>query len=205
MFETLPIMLPQHLENMQLPDPSLVNYWRLADKRIFYIDTEIDENVLEIQRNIMTINIEDTGKPVEERKPIVIMISSPGGYLIETTELCQTIMLSTTPVYTVNMGMAYSGGALILLAGHRRYAFPKAKALVHSGSGGSSGTFEQQEAAQQLYKKQIAEMGEYILSRTAIDEKTFKKNRSKEWYMTDEEQVKYGVVDKIITSLDEII
>lgn len=205
MLEGLSVAIPANLDTLQLPDPILTTYWRLANQRIFYIDTDIDETVLDIQRNIMTINLEDAGIPAENRQPIILMISSPGGYLVETMELCQTILLSKTPVYTVNMGMAYSGAALILMAGHKRFAFPLAKAMVHSGSSGSAGTYEQQEAQQQLYKKQVTEMGQFILAHTTIDEKTYKKNRAKDWYMTDEEQVAYGVVDQIITSLDEII
>lgn len=47
---------------MQLPDPYLVNYWRLADNRIYYINDEINEETLEIQKDIITINIEDREK-----------------------------------------------------------------------------------------------------------------------------------------------
>ena len=64
---------------MQLPDPYLVNYWRLADNRIYYINDEINEETLEIQKDIITINIEDRDKKVEDRKPIIILINSPGG------------------------------------------------------------------------------------------------------------------------------
>lgn len=205
MFEDLAVALPQNLENLQLPNPDLTNYWRLANKRIFYVEDEIDETILELHKAIININIEDAGIPVEERKPIIIMISSPGGYLIETNTLCQTILLSKTPVYTVNIGIAYSGGALLLMAGHKRYALPLSKAMVHTGSGGSNGTYEQQEAQQQLYRKQVAEMADYILARTKIDEKTFKKNRAKDWYMTTDEQLAYGVIDQIVTDLSEII
>ena len=47
-------------------------------------------------------------------------------------------------------------------------------------------------------------MKEYILSRTSIDEKTFNKNKSKDWYLTSEELVKFNVVDKLISNIDEI-
>ena len=57
--ELLDIMLPNNLENMQLPAPELVNYWRLAENRIFYIDFAIDESVLEIHKAIININIID--------------------------------------------------------------------------------------------------------------------------------------------------
>lgn len=71
--------MPENCENMQLLDPYLVNYWRLADNRIYYINDEINEETLEIQKDIITINIEDRDKKVEDRKPIIILINSPGG------------------------------------------------------------------------------------------------------------------------------
>lgn len=191
---------------MQLPDPYLVNYWRLADNRIYYINDEINEETLEIQKDIITINIEDRDKKVEDRKPIIILINSPGGYLQETMSVAQSMIMSRTPVITVNIGSAYSGGSLLLMAGHKRYAFKYSKAMVHSGgTSGMAGTYEQTEAAQKIYKKQIDEMGKYILERTNIPETLFKKNKTKDWYMDHDEQVKYGLVDSIIESLDEII
>jgi len=197
--------MPQHLENLQLPSPEMVNYWRLAEHRIFYIDYEIDETVLEIQKAIIAINIADKDMPMEDRIPIKIFLNTPGGLLAETFSLATTIIMSKTKVVTVNIGEAYSGGCLLLIAGHGRYAFPYSKAMIHTGSGGVQGTFEQTEQAQKNYKKQIEEMGAYILERTQMDEKIYKRNKAKDWYLDGEEQVKYGIVSKIVTDLDEII
>lgn len=191
---------------MQLPDPTMVNYWRLAENRIFYVDYEIDESIMELQRAILAINISDSGKPVEERKKIVVMINSPGGLLTETMSVAMSMVTSVTPVVTVNIGAAYSGGALLLLAGHERYAFKYAKAMIHTGStGGNAGTYEQTEAYQKMYKKMIDWMGEYILDRSDIDQRTFNKNKSKDWYMDNIDCIKYGIIHGEITSLDEIV
>lgn len=203
--QELQIALPNNLDNMQLPAPEMVNYWRLADNRIFYIDYEIDESVLEIQRSIIAINIADKDIEPSERKKIKIFIDSPGGLLSETMSLATTIVMSKTPVVTVNIAEAYSGGCLLLLAGHERYTFPYAKAMLHTGSGGTVGTYEQTEQAQRNYKKQIEEMGSYILERSGMDEKLYKKNKSKDWYMDASEQVSNGIVHKIVTDLEEII
>lgn len=53
---------------MSLPSPELVNYYRLAENRIFYIDYEIDESVLEVQKAIIYYNIIDKDIPVSERE-----------------------------------------------------------------------------------------------------------------------------------------
>ncbi|RHS68145.1 hypothetical protein DW954_02065 [Clostridium sp. AM45-5] len=204
--DAINLTLPSNIENMQLPDPSLVNYYKLAEHRIFYVDYEIDEAILELQRSIILINMVDRDIKPEDRVPIKIFIDSPGGLLSETMSLATTIIMSTTPVITVNVAEAYSGGALLLLAGHKRYAFPYAKAMLHTGStSGMAGTYEQSEQAQKNYKKQIEEMGSYILERTGMDEKLYKRNKAKDWYMDVNEQLSTGVVHKIVSSLEEII
>lgn len=203
--ELLDIMLPNNLENMQLPAPELVNYWRLAENRIFYIDFAIDESILEIQKAIININIIDREISVENRKPIKVFINTPGGLLVESMSLATVIAMSKTPVITVNIGESYSGGAILLLAGHKRYALPYSKALLHTGSGAVGGTFEQTEQAQKNYKKQVAEMGEFILKRSGMDEKLYKKNKSKDWYLDAQEQINTGIVHEIVTDLDMIL
>lgn len=191
---------------MELPAPEMVNYWRLAESRIFYIDYEIDMSILEIQRSILCINIADNGIPVEERIPIKIFIDCQGGLLSETFSLATTMIMSNTPIITVNIAEAFSGGALLLLAGHKRYCMPYSNAMLHTGSAISvSGTFEQTEEFQKVYKKQVDKMGSYIVERTTIDEKMYKRNKSKDWYLDAHDQVKYGIVDKIVENLDELI
>lgn len=197
--------MPNNLEDIKLPSPEMVNYWRLAENRIFYIDYEIDETVLEVQGSIICINIADKDIEPALRIPIKIFIDTPGGLLAETMSLATTIIMSKTPVITVNIAESYSGGCLLLLAGHKRYAFPYSKAMIHTGSGGVAGTFEQTEQAQKIYKKQIDEMGSYILEQSGMDERIYKKNKSKDWYMDAKEQVQYGIVHKIVTDLDDII
>ena len=203
--ELLDIMLPEHLENMQLPDPAMLNYYRLAENRIFYVDFPIDESILEIQKAIININIADRDIPVEDRKSIKVYINSPGGLLVESMSLATIMVMSKTPIITVNIGESYSGGAILLLAGHKRYALPYSKALLHTGSGSVGGTFEQTEQAQKNYKKQVAEMGEFILQRSGMDEKLYKKNKSKDWYLDAQEQINTGLVHAIVTDLDEIL
>lgn len=203
--QLLDIMLPENLENMQLPAPELVNYWRLEENRIFYVDFEIDMSILEIQKAIISINIADKDIEPDKRIPIKVYIDTLGGNLVESMSLATIMIMSKTPVITVNIGEAYSGGAILLLAGHKRYAMPYSKALLHTGSGAVGGTFEQTEEAQKNYKKQVAEMGEYILERSGMDTKLYKKNKSKDWYLDANEQVTNGLVHSIVTNIDEII
>ena len=199
------LILPKDVENLQLPDPNLLNFYKLAENRIFYIDYEIDMGILEVQRDIILINIADKDIPVEERIPIKILIDSPGGLLSETMSVASTMVQSKTPIITVNMADCYSGGAILLMSGHKRYAMPYSKAMIHTGSGGTSGTFEQTEEQQKNYKRQVEDMGKFILARTGMDEKVFKRNKSKDWYLMPEDQLKYGLVHEIVDNIFDIV
>lgn len=202
--DLITVELPKGVSNLQLPDPELVDYWRLEEDRIFYLDREIDEITLSIQKNILYYNHIDRSISVDKRKPIIIMIDSIGGQLTEAMSIAATIRLSKTPVYTVNIGEADSGAALILASGSKRFALPYSTALIHSGSGELAGTAEQVESQQKIYKKQVIQMREYMAI-CGVNEVALNRNKNKEWYMTVEDQIKYGVVDKILENFDEIL
>ena len=204
MDELLKLAIPGDLENLQLPSPELLTYYRNLEDRVIWIDYGISEEVLEVSRLIMYFNKMDKDIPVEERKPIKLLIYSYGGDGNACFSLLDTIALSKTPIWTINMGVAMSAGFLILLAGHKRFCLKNSTALAHSGSGGTSGTFEQTEAQMNDYKRFVKVMRDYIIERTNIDQKTLNKYKNKEWYLYSEDQVNYHIVDKIVDNLDEI-
>ena len=205
--EYIQVELPKQLDNYQLPDPSLATYWSNAiQHRTFWIDDDIDAAILEITRNIIAINREDKAIDPSERKPIVLWIYSYGGDLDSTLSFLDACQLSKTPIITINAGVAMSAGLYILIAGHKRYCLPRARALIHSGSiGGMSGTYEQSEAVMADYKKSIASLQEYVLERTKIDPKLYAKKKAKEWYVDSAEQVSLGIVDGILTDFDAVM
>lgn len=203
--ETLKLEIPKELENLKLPSPELINYYRDYGNRHIYVDFEIDESLMEVSRQIMYYNRLDKDKKPEDREKIYLYIYTYGGDLsavYSTVAICEA---SVTPVVTVNMGVAMSAGLLLLLAGHERYCLKRSQALIHTGSGGLQGTYEQIEESQKSYKKMVEDMKSFILSKTNIDSKTFNKNKSKDWYISDEEQVELNVVQKIVESIDEIL
>ena len=200
----LDIVIPKSVANMELPAPELVQFYKDYDNRNIFI-SDIDEDLFATTKLIYDYNASDKGKPIEERKPITIQIMSYGGDLYQAYALISAILASTTPVITINCGVAMSAGLLILLAGHKRYAMKYSTAMIHSGSGGAQGTYEQMEEQQKNYKKLVDLMRNYIMERTTIDSKLFNKNKTKDWYITDTEQVELGIVSKIVENLDEIL
>ena len=199
------VAVPQAVENLQLPNPELLQFYQDEKDRTIWIEGEIDESLFETSKLILKYNKEDKGVPVEDRAPIKLFIHSPGGNLDETLAFIALIGISKTPIWTINAGWAYSAAGLILMAGHKRFAIPNTQCLIHSGSGGVGGSFEQAEAQMKNYKELVAKMREFILSKTTIDPKLFKKKNASEWYISTEEMLANGIVDKIVTDLDEIL
>ena len=111
----LDIAIPQNVENLHLPDPSLLQFYKNYDNRIIWIDDEITEMTLEYAKMIMQWNFEDKQNniPIEERKPIKILFFSPGGSLEVNNSLVDTITLSETKVIGINVGVAASSGCFI--------------------------------------------------------------------------------------------
>lgn len=201
-----PVPLIGALKSSDIPSPEEYDYWQNRNKRIFFIDYEMDDDyqLINLSKTIIELNCEDIQTPVEKRVPIVIFIFSYGGDVNQASFFADLLIASKTPIITVATGVAMSAAFEIFLAGTKRYAFEHTQMLVHSGSADFKGTAEQIEAAQKNYKKMLDRSKTFVIERTSIDEKTFNKNRNKDWYLTKDDFIKYHIADKIITSLDEI-
>lgn len=184
-----------------LPSPGTLMYYLDRADRILWLEGDVDEDVLGIEKLIMLYNRRDAGIPPEERKPIKLLIYSYGGDGMAAMSLIDVILNSETPVYTVNMGAAMSAALVILLAGHKRFCLPRSSALIHSGSGGTNGTYEQNEAQMKDYQHFVTVLREFILERTSITPKVLGKQKGKEWYLYADEQLSYHIVDEIIKDL----
>lgn len=201
----LDIAIPQNVENLQLPSPELLIYYKNLEDRIIWIDDMINSMTLEYAKHIMQWNKEDKDIPVEKRQPIKILFFSQGGDLDVNNLMVDTISLSKTKVIGINCGEAASAGCFIYLACHERYSFPTAKFLIHQGAGTFSGDYNCVVSAIMNYQREIEELGKFVLERTNIPEEVFEENFSTEWYITANEALEYGICSKIITSLDEIL
>lgn len=203
--ENMLIAIPESLENMQLPSPELLGYYRDEKDRILWIEGEVSEDafsLFELSKLILNYNKEDKDIPVEQRKPIKIFINSPGGELEPTLAFVGLMNISKTPIWTINACWGASAAGLILMAGHRRFALPNTTCLIHSGSGQVGGTYEQTTEQMKNYKYLVDKMRDFVLDKTKIDSKLFKKNNSKDWYIYTDEMLSLGIVDEIVEDLD---
>ena len=81
---------------------------------------------------------DENNVPIEKRAPIKIYIDSNGGDLDATFTMIDAISLSKTPVWTINIGCAYSGGFFTFIAGHKRFTYPHGTFLYHEGYTGTA-------------------------------------------------------------------
>lgn len=199
------VNLPQDVANMSLPAPELVTYYRNAENRTFWVDFDVDESLLEFCRQVLFINKQDEDISPDQRKPIKLFIFSNGGMLDPCFSAVDVMLMSKTPIITINAGLAMSAGMLLFLSGSERIVLRHSQGLIHSGSGGAVGTYEQAEESMKNYRRSVEAMRELVLERTSIDQKLFNKNKSKDWYLSADEMLKYGVATKIATSIDEVL
>lgn len=201
------ILIPESVENLQLPAPELITYYKNLENRIIWLDSEVDDIYLEYGRYIIEFNREDKGIPVEERKPIKLMIMSPGGSLAINNAMIDLIKLSKTPVYGYNIGTADSAACFIFMSCHKRFAMPKSTFLLHKGSTSNmAGTYDQVAAEMEEYERLIGELAKFIINHSSIDVDTLAENLGGEWYITAEEaHMDYGFVDAIIEDIDELL
>lgn len=205
MMNEIALMIPEKIENLQLPAPELVTYWQNDNDRVFWIEGEILDTLFEYSKQIIRFNKEDKGIPVENREPIKFFIDSPGGDLETTLAFIGLVSISKTPIWMINAGTAYSAAGIILMSGHKRFALPNSQALIHTGSGQLGGTYSQTKEQMKNYDKMIDKMKNFIISHTSIDQELFDKNEDKDWYIYTDEQLSLGIVDKIVEDLDEIL
>ena len=203
--ENLLFSIPSSVANLQLPDPDLRDYYLDEQDRVFWVTGEINDKLLDLVKMIIKCNREDKDKPKEERKPIKVFIDSPGGDVCALWTTMKAIEISKTPVYTINYCTAFSAGADLLASGHKRFALPGTSVMVHSGSCMFGGTMEQAENMKKHFDKLGKKVTDHFLAHTNIDPKTFKKKAPSDWYMDEDEALKNGLIDEIVTDFDEIL
>lgn len=189
--------------NDMLPDPYLYTYYNDLRNRTLYLDEEIKrETLIPLTKMILAWNNEDKETPIKQRKPIKILIYSYGGEVDATLHFIDVCLMSKTPIWTFNMGVAMSGGFYILLAGHKRFAVKNSQSLVHQGAGSFDGSAEEIKTHTTQYNKLLKTLADYTLERTKIPKSLFDKKKKSEWFINGVEQVELGVVNEIITDID---
>lgn len=174
-------------------------YLKDLERRKMFVLCNIEQDeISDTVRHILQINSEDAAIPPEKRTPILLYISSNGGDVDAGFELIDVIRTSKTPVYTINIGSWYSMGFLIGIAGHKRFAMPNSRFLMHDGSSLLYNSGAKVHDQMEFQKKLDTRIRQYVIDRSKITEEKYDENLRVEWYMFAEDAKADGFIEYIV-------
>jgi ATP-dependent Clp protease protease subunit len=193
--------------------PSFAEYthWQELKDRVLVLNDAVDEFIVEeIVMPILKWNKEDDkaeeaapylpdgqGKNFN-RKPITLYLNSPGGDLFNGLVAAEVIKKSKTPVHVIVLSMAASMGSVLLAAGHRRYAYQFSNVLIHDGSTGIAGTSNKVKDHMKFFDKKSEQIKTFIIANSKITAEKYEEMDDREWWLTAEEAMEFGLIDEII-------
>ena len=197
----LPVM--DKAANLSLADPSLVNFYADLENRIYWLNDEINNYTYDLVQYIIRWNQQDKDLPIEQRKPIRIIIDCPGGHLSVSETVSNIIKMSKTPVYGIALGFCASGASVIYLSCHKKYALPNTVFVLHKGSCSDiSGTYDEIVSFARDYEKQIETLIAFYIENTKYTEQEINENIQTDWYIRVKEAQEKGLVDEVVTNID---
>lgn len=176
-----------------------VEFLNHLKERIIILNEDVNDALVEkVIVHILKWNREDSNLSVEDRKPIEILLNTPGGDVYLGMVLCEVIKKSVTPITVRILGMAASMGSLIAISAHKTVAYEFSNILIHDGSTflvGSSNKVKDHMKFQELKDKQIKD---FIIENTNISEEKYNEMADREWWLTAKMAQDLGIVDEIL-------
>ena len=179
----------QRQRNMTLGD-------LLLEKRIIFLQGEItDGSANEIIMKLLYL------QSVNRRKDVNFYINSPGGSVSATLAIYDTMKILSCPVATYCVGLAASGGAILLAGGSKgkRYALQHAKVMIHQPWGGVGGQISDIEIQANEIVKDRQILNEILAEATGKSAEQIAKDIDRDYYLSAEEAKEYGLVDNLLT------
>ncbi|MGE5459848.1 MAG: ATP-dependent Clp protease proteolytic subunit [Solirubrobacterales bacterium] len=190
-------LVPVVIEQTSRGERSFDIYSRLLKERIVFLGTPIDDAVGNlIMAQLLHLESDDPDKDIN------LYINSPGGDITALFAIYDTMQYIKPDVSTIVMGQAASAAAVLLLAGTKgkRYALPHSRVLLHQPHGGAQGQavdIEIQAKEITRYRKLLEEL---IAEHTGQPLEKVAKDTDRDYILTADEALEYGVVDEVITS-----
>ncbi len=181
---------------------NLIDAELLRVRRIFLSDAVDGQTAKDIIRKLWYLELKDPGKP------ILFIINSPGGSVDAGFAIWDQIRLISSPVTTLVTGIAASMGSILSLcaAPGRRFATPSSRIMIHQPS--IHGLIKGQATDLEIQAKEIEKtrkaLVDIYVSATGKDSKTIDKALDRDSWMTAEEAMNFGLLDKIISSFTDI-
>ncbi len=186
---------PTIIEERQLNIASMDVFSRLMMDRIIFLGVPIDDTVANIiQAQLLFLESTDPSKDIQ------IYLNSPGGHVHAGLGIYDTMQYITAEVATICTGMAASMGAVLLTAGAhgKRSALTHSRVMIHQPMGGAQGQASDIEITAREILKIKKELYNIISEHSGRPVKQVEKDADRDYWMTADEAVKYGMIDEIL-------
>ena len=188
-------VIPTVIEKTQFGERVYDIYSRLLEERIIFLGTPINDDVANsIIAQLLFLEKEDS------KKDITLYVNSPGGQVSSTLAMYDTMQHVKPDVSTVCLGMAASGGAIILMGGAKgkRFALEHAEIMIHQPLGGTEG----QATDIAIHAEHIIRMkdmlNEMIAKHTGKKLEQVKNDTERDKFLSAQEALDYGLIDRIV-------
>ncbi len=190
------MLIPTVIEKTQFGERAYDIYSRLLEERIVFLGTGINDDIANsIIAQLLFLDKEDS------KKDITLYVNSPGGQVSSTLAMYDTMQHVGPDVSTVCLGMAASGGAIILMGGAKgkRFALPHSEIMIHQPLGGTEG----QATDIAIHAEHIIRMkdmlNEMIAKHSGKTLEKVKIDTERDKFMSAKEALEYGLIDKIVS------
>lgn len=169
---------------------------KLLKERILFIDKEINaKTASDIVAKLLYLDS-------ESNEDIIIYINSPGGEISSGFMIYDTMNFIKSDIQTISLGTSASMAAILLLSGTKgkRKILPNSNVMLHDLSGGTTGKYSDIMVEVKEMQKVHEKIFSIIKQNTNLTEEQIKENLKNDFWLNSQEALKYGIVDKIITS-----
>ena len=193
--DTAMALVPMVVEQTNRGERSYDIFSRLLKERIIFITGPIEDHMATLVcAQLLFLEAENP------KKEIALYINSPGGVVTAGMAIYDTMQFIKPAVSTLCIGQAASMGSLLLCAGEKgmRFATPNARIMVHQPSGGFQGQASDIERHAQDIIKMKRRLNEVYVTHTGKDYETVERTLDRDHFMTAEESLDFGLIDKVI-------
>lgn len=190
------MVVPYVIEKTGRGDTTHNIYSRLLKDRIVMLSGEVNDGVAaSIVAQLLFLEAEDPAKD------IYLYINSPGGVITSGMAIYDTMNYIRPDVVTICIGQAASMGAFLLSCGvkGKRYALPNARIMLHQPLGGAQGQATDIQIQAEEINRIKKSLNEILAKNTGKPLKTIEKDTDRDFFMSADESVKYGVIDEVVT------
>ncbi|MGB3502363.1 MAG: ATP-dependent Clp protease proteolytic subunit [Mesorhizobium sp.] len=200
-YETYMNLVPMVVEQTNRGERAYDIFSRLLKERIIFITGPIEDGMASLVcAQLLFLEAENP------KKEINMYINSPGGVVTAGLAMYDTMQFIKPAVSTLCVGQAMSAGSLLLAAGHKdmRFCTPNAQIMIHQPSGGYRGQATDIMIHAQFTERLKRQLNEIYVRHTGTDYETIHSAMERDNFLTTEQALGLGLIDKVITSREAL-